>query len=72
MVAPVLDELSRAYAGKIKVAKLNVDENRMRASQYQAMSIPMLLIFKGGLPVGKLVGAHPRPNIERLIQQALA
>ncbi len=71
MVAPVLDELSRVYAGKIKVAKLNVDENRLRASQYQAMSIPMLLIFKGGVPVGKLVGAHPRPNIEHLIQQAL-
>lgn len=71
MVAPTLERLAAQYAGKIKVAKLNVDENPVRASQYQAMSIPMLLIFKGGVPVGKLVGAHPQPNIEQLIQRAL-
>jgi thioredoxin len=71
MVAPVLERLAAQYAGKIKVAKLNVDENPVRASQYQAMSIPMLLMFKGGDPVGKLVGAHPQPNIEQLIQRSL-
>jgi thioredoxin-like negative regulator of GroEL len=43
----------------------------MTAQRYQAMSIPMLLMFKGGQPVGKLVGAHPQPNIEQLIRQAL-
>ena len=71
MVAPILEAMAQKYAGQIKVAKLNVDQNRMRASQYQAISIPMLLMFKNGLPVGKLVGAHPQPNIERMIQQAL-
>ena len=71
MVAPILDRLAAQYAGKIKVAKLNVDENPMRARQYQAMSIPMLMVFKNGVQVGKLVGAHPQPNIEQMIQRAL-
>ncbi len=71
MVAPTLERLAQQYAGQIKIAKLNVDENPMSAQRYQAMSIPMLLLFKGGQPVGKLVGAHPQPNIEQLIKQAL-
>ena len=71
MVAPTLERLAAQYAGQIRVAKLNVDENPMSARQYQAMSIPMLLMFKGGQPVGKLVGAHPQPSIEQLIKQAL-
>jgi thioredoxin 1 len=71
MVAPTLDRLAQQYAGKIRIAKLNVDENPLTAQQYRAMSIPMLLMFKGGQPVGKLVGAHPQPNIEQLIRQAL-
>ncbi len=71
MVAPTLDRLAQQYAGKIKIAKLNVDENPQTAQQYRAMSIPMLLMFKDGKQVGKLVGAHPQPNIEQLIRQAL-
>ena len=71
MVAPTLERLAAQYAGQISIAKLNVDENPMTARQYQATSIPMLLMFKGGQPVGKLVGAHPQPNIEQLIRQAL-
>ncbi|HLV34118.1 MAG TPA: thioredoxin [Spirillospora sp.] len=71
MIAPVLDRLAQQYAGRIKIAKLNVDENLMTARRYQAMSIPMLLLFKDGQPVGKLVGAHPQPKIEQLIRQVL-
>lgn len=71
MVAPVLDELAQQYAGRLKVAKLNVDQNPGSAQRYQAMSIPMLLLFKNGQLAGKLVGAHPKPNIEQLIRQAL-
>jgi thioredoxin len=71
MVAPTLERLAQQYAGKIKVAKLNVDENPQTAQQYRAMSIPVLLLFKDGKPIGKLVGAHPQPNIEQLIRQAL-
>ncbi len=70
-VAPVLDRLAQNYAGQVKIAKLNVDQNPQLARLYQAMSIPMLVMFKGGQPVGKLVGAHPQGNIEQLIRQAL-
>ena len=71
MVAPVLDRLAERYAGRLKIAKLNVDDNPRMARQYQANSIPLLVLFKNGQPVGRLVGAHPEPNIERLVQQAL-
>lgn len=71
MVAPTLERLAERYAGRLKIAKLNVDENPGMARQYQASSIPLLVLFKNGQPVGRLVGAHPEPNIERLVQQAL-
>ncbi len=71
MVAPTLERLAQQYAGQIRIAKLNVDQNPMSARQYQATSIPLLVMFKNGKPVGKLVGAHPQQNIEQLIQQAL-
>jgi thioredoxin 2 len=65
MVAPVLEELAGAYAGRLKVAKLNVDENPATASRYGIQSIPTLLIFKGGEVVDTLVGALPREEIAR-------
>ncbi|MEL7236746.1 MAG: thioredoxin [Chloroflexota bacterium] len=71
MIAPSLEELAAEYAGQVKVAKLNVDENRNTAMQFQVQGIPMLLMFKGGKAVNKLVGAHPKPNIEQVIRQAL-
>jgi thioredoxin 1 len=71
MVAPTLEKLAQQYAGRIKVAKLDVDRNQATARTYKAMSIPMLLMFKNGKIVGKLVGAQPQPNIERMIKQAL-
>jgi len=71
MIAPVLDQVAEQYAGQVKIAKLNVDQNPMAARQFGAMSIPLLVLFKGGQPVGRLVGAHPKPNIENLIRQAL-
>lgn len=71
MIAPSLERLAERYAGRLKIAKLNVDDNPQMARQYQANSIPLLVLFKNGQPVGRLVGAHPEPNIERLVQQAL-
>jgi thioredoxin 1 len=71
MVAPSLENIAQQYAGKVKVAKLNVDDNPQMARQYSATSIPLLLLFKEGRVVGKLVGAHPQPNIEQLVRQAL-
>jgi len=71
MVAPILDTLAQKYVGQIKVVKLNVDDNPQTASKYQTMSIPTLILFKDGKLIKKLVGAHPQPVIERLIQTVI-
>jgi len=65
MVAPILDQLASEYAGRVKIVKLNVDENPMTASQYSTQSIPTLLFFAGGKLVERLIGALPRAEIER-------
>jgi len=64
MVAPVIEELARDYQGQIVFGKLDVDHNREVAGRYQTMSIPTLLIFKGGQLVGTKVGALPRHALE--------
>lgn len=64
-IAPILDELADKYAGGVKIAKLNVDENPMIASQYTIQSIPTMLLFRDGKLVNRLVGALPREEIER-------
>jgi len=64
MVAPVIEEMARDYAGRILFGKLNVDENREVATQYQIMGIPTLLVFKNGKLVEKIVGAMPRQMLE--------
>jgi thioredoxin 2 len=71
MVAPVLDQLASEYAGRIKIAKLNVDNNPITASQFGVQSIPTMLFFKNGEQVNKLVGALPKPEIERHIKSIL-
>lgn len=60
MVAPILSELSSEYTGKLKIGKLNTDENYMTASQYGISGIPTLLLFKNGEVVEKMVGALPK------------
>ncbi len=71
MVGPVLEKVAEKYAGQVKIAKVNVDENPQVSTQFQVRSIPFLMLFKNGKPVGQLVGAHPQHNIEALLQQAL-
>ena len=67
MVAPVLEELSRELAGRLKVVKLNVDDNPVTASRYRVQSIPTLLLFRGGELVDQVVGAMPKgPLRQRL------
>jgi thioredoxin 1 len=72
MVAPVVDELATEYAGKLKVMKLNTDENPEIAGRYQVMSIPTILFFKDGKPVEKLVGARPKRQFKEVIDSLLA
>jgi len=71
MVAPVIKELARDYAGKILFGKLNVDENPEVSAQYEIMSIPTLLVFKNGKLVDKIVGAMPRQMLEPKITRYL-
>jgi thioredoxin 2 len=71
MVAPILDQLASEYAGRVKIAKLNVDENHMIASRYSTQSIPTLLFFKEGKLVDRLVGALPKAEIERHVRALL-
>ena len=71
MIAPALDELADAYAGTVKVAKVNVDENRATALKYHARSIPMLLMFKGGQVQATQIGAVGKAQLAQLIDKAL-
>lgn len=71
MVAPVLDELSHAYEGKLKVVKVNVDEEQELAGNYGVVSIPTILLFKNGEIVKQHVGAAPLAVFEQMIQPYL-
>ena len=62
-VAPIVEELAGEYAGKLKVAKVDVDSNPMIASKYGIRSIPSLFLFKGGQVVAQIVGAVPKQHI---------
>jgi len=71
MVAPVIEEMARDYAGKILFGKLNVDENQIVATQYRVMSIPTLLVFKDSKLVDQIVGAMPKKMLEERIRRTL-
>lgn len=63
MVAPVLDDLAKDMSDKIKIVKINVDENPETPTVYQVRSIPTLILFKKGEAVSTLVGAHPKSKL---------
>ena len=71
MVAPVVDELAKEYAGKVTFAKVDVDQNPKTASAYGIMSIPTLLVFKDGQPVSHLVGFCPKDELKKNLDTAL-
>ncbi|MBB5049317.1 thioredoxin 1 [Rhodopseudomonas rhenobacensis] len=71
MIAPALDEISSALGEKVKIVKLNVDENPQTASKYSVMSIPTLLIFKGGEMASRQVGAAPKQKLQQWISAAV-
>lgn len=62
-VAPVLEELTREFAGRLKVVKVNVDENPQTQSRFAAMSIPTLVVLRDGREVDRIVGALPKPQL---------
>lgn len=64
MLAPVLDELATEMTGKVKIAKVNVDDNRDLATQFSIRSIPSMLVFKGGQVKGQMVGAMSKTQLK--------
>lgn len=72
IVSPIIDELSTEYAGKVKVGKMNVDENTDVPGQFGIMSIPTILVFKNGKPVKTMIGAQGKENYKRAIDEVLA
>lgn len=71
MIAPALDELAKTYAGKVKIAKLNVDENRNTAMKYHVRSIPMLLLFKDGQVQATQIGAVGKAQLAQMLDKAI-
>ena len=70
-IAPVVEELARDFAGKVKVAKMNVDENPKTPAKYGIRAIPTLIIFKGGKVVDQITGAVSRNIIENALKKAM-
>jgi thioredoxin 2 len=62
-VSPILEELARDYRGRLKVVKVNVDENPVTAQRYEAFSIPTIMVLRRGQPVDRIVGALPKPQL---------
>ena len=72
MIAPALEELAGSMNGKVKIVKLNVDENPQTAAKYGIMSIPTLMLFKNGELASRQVGAAPKQKLEQWITSATA
>jgi thioredoxin 1 len=71
MVAPILEELTQEYTGKLTIAKLDVDQNQQTAQKYRVMSIPTMIIFKQGKPVANIVGFKPKDKLKQELDAAL-
>ncbi|MDI3477974.1 MAG: thioredoxin 1 [Thermoanaerobacterium sp.] len=69
MVSPIIEELANDYEGKVKVGKINVDEENELAMQFKIMSIPTIALFKDGKMVDKIVGARPKSDFEDFINK---
>jgi thioredoxin 1 len=72
IVGPIVDELAKEYEGKLKVGKLDVDNNPQIASKFGVMSIPTIMVMKNGQPVKTMIGAQSKEALKRSIDEALA
>jgi len=70
-IAPVIDQLATELAGRVRVVKLNVDENPQTAARFNLRSIPTLLVLKSGREIDRLVGVQPKQEITRRLEQAI-
>jgi thioredoxin 1 len=71
VIGPVIEELAAEYAGRVKVAKMNVDDNPATPSQYGIRGIPTVILFKDGKVFDQIVGAVPKSKVEEMIKKAL-
>ncbi|MCJ7496369.1 MAG: thioredoxin [Deltaproteobacteria bacterium] len=71
MIGPIFEELSKEYSGKIKFAKVNVDENPKTPANYGVRGIPTLMMFKEGKVVEQVVGAVPKSQLENIVKKVL-
>lgn len=69
MIAPVIEEVANEFVGKIKVGKINTDENRVIPTEYGVMSIPTLIIYKDGNPIERVVGYKSKKELENIINK---
>jgi len=72
MISPIIDEIANEMNGKLKVAKVNVDEAQELAAKFNVMSIPTLLVFKGGEPVAQMVGAMSKDSLLQKLNPHIA
>ena len=71
MVGPVLEQIAREHAGRVKVVKLNTDESPRTAARFEIRSIPTMMVFRGGRPIAQTMGAQPKPAIEAWLARSL-
>lgn len=71
MMGPVIDALAGEYEGKVKIMKINVDENPQTPAQYGVRGIPTLIVFKGGQEVQRIVGAQPKNSVEDALKKVI-
>jgi len=71
IIAPVVEEISESHDGKVKVGKLNVDDNQQTSMKFGIRSIPTLLVFKNGAIFEQIIGAVPKTEIERVVNSAI-
>lgn len=72
MLTPTVEQLANDYAGKVKIGKVNTDDNQQTAASYGITSIPTVMLFKGGQLVDKVVGAPPKQHFVNMIDKAMA
>ncbi|HEY7583721.1 MAG TPA: thioredoxin [Acidimicrobiia bacterium] len=72
LIAPILDEMATEYDGKLRIGKLNVDENPQISGEYDVMSIPTLILFQDGVEKKRIIGARPKHNLVSELSEYLA
>ncbi len=72
MIAPILDELASEFEGKVKIVKVNVEENQSLAAKYRVSALPTLLVFKGGQVMEQMVGAKSKRDLKASLDKAAA